>query len=436
MKDLLPPEAPKWQFIEATAREVFGSFGFKEIRIPVLERTELFARSIGEDTDIVEKEMYTFGDRGGDSLTLRPEVTAGIVRSYLEHKTYGMPGPHKFFCIGPMFRYDRPQKGRLRQFHQLDIEVLDDSGPQVDAELFIMADHLLGRLGVDGITLVINSLGCPDCRPNFIKALIDYFAPQKGLLCQDCQRRLQNNPLRVLDCKQEACKQMTKESPLISDFWCDGCREHFEQVKSLTKMAGVDFEENPRLVRGLDYYTRTAFEFKTDRLGAQDAVGGGGRYDLLTEALGGPAKPCTGFALGIERLALLIEDREEWQAGPDIFIVSKGDAPRKLAFYLCQQLRIKEKMWAEMTSEDKSFKAQLRRADKVKAAYVLFLGGDELEQNKTQLKRMSDGEQFAVEMGQVGGYFGSLSGPRINHDIAAFIQDHFIDSICQYMRTG
>ncbi|MCB2194014.1 MAG: histidine--tRNA ligase [Deltaproteobacteria bacterium] len=400
MKDLLPPESPKWRFIEATAREVFGSFGFNEIRTPILERTELFARSIGEETDIVSKEMYTFADRSGDSLTMRPEATAGVVRAFLENKLYAVPGPHKLFTIGPMFRHERPQKGRLRQFHQLDCEVLDDAGPQGDAELLVMAAHLLERLGVREVTLVLNSLGCPECRPGFKQSLLDYFEGHQGALCEDCRRRLSSNPLRVLDCKQEGCKEISQGAPLISGSWCENCAGHFDQVKRLLTMAGVPFETDPKLVRGLDYYTRTAFELKTSQLGAQDAVGGGGRYDGLVEALGGPATPAIGFALGVERLALLLDDRPEWQQGPELFIAALGDEPREWAFDAAQQLR-RAGVWVEMSAQATSLKAQMRRANKSGAARVLIVGGEELAAGSAPLKDMATGEQQDLPLDQI-----------------------------------
>ena len=400
MKDLLPPEAPKWRFIEATAREAFAVFGFREIRVPVLERTELFARSIGEETDIVSKEMYTFDDRGGDSLTMRPEATAGVARAFLEHKLYAAPGPHKLFTIGPMFRHERPQKGRLRQFHQLDCEVLDDPGPQVDAELLVLADMLLGRLGVQGVQIVINSLGCPQCRPAFKQALLAYFEDKKGRLCDDCRRRLAGNPLRVLDCKQQDCRAIAESAPLISDSWCPDCREHFGEVRRLLKAAGVNFSTDPKLVRGLDYYTRTAFEFKTGELGAQDAVGGGGRYDGLIETLGGPATPAIGFALGIERLALLIEDKPQWERGPELFIAALGDEPRSWAFATAQKLR-KAGLWVEMSARAASLKAQMRRANKSGAARVLIVGGDELDAGRAPLKDMASGEQSELPLDEI-----------------------------------
>ncbi|MBU2470713.1 MAG: histidine--tRNA ligase [Proteobacteria bacterium] len=400
MKDLLPPEAPKWRFIEATAREVFGAFGFNELRTPILERTELFARSIGEETDIVSKEMYTFADRSGDSLTMRPEATAGVVRAFLDNKLHAAPGPHKLFTIGPMFRHERPQKGRLRQFHQLDCEVLDDAGPQSDAELLVMASHLLDRLGVRQVTLVLNSLGCPDCRPVFKQELLDYFEGGKGALCEDCRRRLAGNPLRVLDCKQEGCKRIAQGAPLISESWCQGCREHFGQVRRLLTMAGVAYETDPKLVRGLDYYTRTAFEFKTTQLGAQDAVGGGGRYDGLIEALGGPATPAIGFALGVERLALLIEDQPQWETGPKLFIAALGEEPRDWAFNAAQELR-RAGVWVETAAQSVSLKAQMRRANKLGAAQVLIVGGDELKAGSAPLKDMASGEQEELPLDQI-----------------------------------
>ncbi|MCF8032209.1 MAG: histidine--tRNA ligase [Desulfarculaceae bacterium] len=400
MKDLLPPEAPKWRFIEATAREAFAAFGFSEIRVPILERTELFARSIGEETDIVSKEMYTFEDRSGDSLTMRPEATAGVARAFLEHKLHATPGPHKLFTIGPMFRHERPQKGRLRQFHQLDCEVLDDAGPQSDAELLVLADHLLKVLGVAKVQIVLNSLGCPECRPSFKQALLSYFQDKQGRLCDDCNKRLANNPLRVLDCKQEDCKEIAAGAPLISASWCPDCSEHFDQVKRLLGLAGVSYALDPKLVRGLDYYTRTAFELKTGELGAQDAVGGGGRYDGLIQALGGPATPAIGFALGIERLALLIEDRPEWQSGPALFIAALGEEPRAWAFGAACALR-KKGLWVEMSASDVSLKAQMRRANKMNAAQVLIVGGEELKAGAAPLKDMASGDQTDLPLDEI-----------------------------------
>ncbi len=400
MKDVLPPEVYQWQYLEATARRVFAAFGFKELRIPVLERTELFARSIGESTDIVEKEMYTFSDRSGDSLTLRPEATAGVLRAYIEHKVYARPGPHKFFFIGPMFRHERPQKGRLRQFHQIDCEVLADDSPQCDAELLVMLSHLLQRLGLEEISIVLNSLGCPRCRPGYRQALLDYLQARQDELCDDCRRRLASNPLRVLDCKSEGCRQASAGAPVIAQHWCPDCRAHHQQVKELLELAGVAYREDPRLVRGLDYYLRTTFEAVTGRLGAQNAVAGGGRYDGLIQALGGPDQGGSGFALGLERLALLVPQAGE-PPRPRLFIAALGHQPRLWAFARAQELRSRG-VWVEMTSQDKSLKAQMRRAHKLGASRVLIVGGRELESGRAVLKDMDRGDQQEVALARIG----------------------------------
>jgi histidyl-tRNA synthetase len=399
MKDAWPGEARKWQRIEAVAREVLFAFGFGEIKTPVLEKTELFARSIGEATDIVEKEMYTFADRSGDSLTMRPEATAGLVRAFVESKTYAQPGPHKLFLIGPMFRHERPQKGRLRQFHQIDVEVLGDGGPQSDAELIVMLAHLLARLGLSGVKIKLNSLGCPACRPTYRKALSDCLDSRRGKLCDDCRRRLDTNPLRVLDCKVESCQEAAQGAPAMSEHLCQECQDHFGAVKSLIGAAGVDYELDKRLVRGLDYYTRTTFEAIAGDLGAQNAVAGGGRYDGLIEMLGGPVQGAIGFAFGLERLALLLPDEEEAPA-PALYIAAMGEEARAWAFTAAADLR-RAGVWVELTPEDKSLKAQLRRANKMNSAKVLILGPDELTAGKAQIKDMATGEQNEVALDQV-----------------------------------
>ena len=399
MKDTWPDEAGKWQRIESVAREVLYAFGFGEIKTPVLEKTELFARSIGEATDIVEKEMYTFSDRSGDSLTMRPEATAGLVRAFVESKTYAQPGPHKLFLIGPMFRHERPQKGRLRQFHQIDVEVLGDDGPQSDAELLVMLAHLLERLGLSGVKIKLNSLGCPACRPTYREALLNFLDSRRGKLCEDCRRRLDSNPLRVLDCKVESCQEAVEGAPAMSEHLCQACQDHFNTVKQLIGAAGVDYELDKRLVRGLDYYTRTTFEAVAGDLGAQNAVAGGGRYDGLIEMLGGPAQGAIGFAFGLERLALLLPD-EEKEPAPALYIAAMGEEARAWAFNAAADLR-RQGVWVELTPEDKSLKAQLRRANKLNAAKVLILGPDELKTGKAQLKDMATGEQTEVALDQV-----------------------------------
>ncbi|WP_082464570.1 histidine--tRNA ligase [Dethiosulfatarculus sandiegensis] len=399
MKDVLPPEVFKWQNMEKTVREIFRAFGFSEIKIPVLERTELFARSIGETTDIVEKEMYTFSDRSGDSLTMRPEATAGVLRAYVEHKIHAQPGPHKLFAIGPMFRHERPQKGRLRQFNQIDAEILGDESPLLDAELMVMLVHMVESLGLTNVDLHINSLGCSKCRPKYRQALIDFFEPKKQNLCEDCLRRLNANPLRVLDCKVEGCKEQAEGAPVILDHICDECAEHFSQVRKGLDSAGVSYQLDPRMVRGLDYYVRTTFEVVTGDLGAQNAVAGGGRYDGLIEVLGGPPQGGIGFAAGLERLALLAPEPAE-RPGPALFVAALGEKPREEAFKLVQNLRRKG-IWAEMTSQDKSLKAQMRRAGKLDSAKVLILGENELEKGEAVLKNMQDGSQENLPFSEV-----------------------------------
>ena len=301
MRDLLPPETSRWQWVESVAREVFGLYGYREIRLPLLERTELFARSIGADTDIVGKEMYTFPDRKGDSLTLRPEATASVLRAVLENGLDKGAGVKKFYTLGPMFRYERPQKGRYRQFYQINCEAYGVDAPELDAEVILLLLDILTRLQLGEMRLLINSLGCPDCQVKF-KAALGLFLISREGLCEDCQRRRETNPLRVLDCKSVHCKEILKDAPVIRDYLCPDCAAHFARVLELLQRFGVAYEEQPKLVRGLDYYTRTAFEVVAAGLGAQDAVAGGGRYNGLSQELGGPALPAIGFAIGEDRL--------------------------------------------------------------------------------------------------------------------------------------
>ncbi len=301
MRDIMPPESERWQRVESVAREVFYLYGYRELRLPLLERTELFARSIGQDTDIVAKEMYTFPDRHGESLTLRPEATAQVVRAVLENHLERGAGVKKYYTIGPMFRYERPQKGRYRQFHQINCEALGTDAPELDAEVILMLMDLLGRLGLTQVRLLLNSLGCPECQVDFQAKLSLFLASKEGW-CEDCQRRRETNPLRVLDCKSQHCQELLRHAPVIRDSLCDACAAHYSRVLQLLAGFGVPYEEQPRLVRGLDYYTRTAFEVAALGLGAQDAVAGGGRYNGLARELGGPDLPGLGFAIGEDRL--------------------------------------------------------------------------------------------------------------------------------------
>jgi histidyl-tRNA synthetase len=434
MKDVWPAEAAKWRRIESTARRVLAAFGFGEVKTPVLEKTELFARSIGEATDIVEKEMYTFPDRSGDSLTMRPEATAGVVRAFLESKLYGQPGPHKLFLLGPMFRHERPQKGRLRQFHQIDAEVLGDDGPQSDAELIVMLAHLLEELGLAGVVIKLNSLGCPGCRPAYRRALAEFLEAQRGRLCEDCRRRLETNPLRVLDCKVAGCAEAAAGAPAVLDHLDDDCREHFRAVREMLALAGVAHEIDPRLVRGLDYYTRTTFEAIAGELGAQNAVAGGGRYDGLVEQLGGPPTGAIGFAFGLERLAMLVPDAGEAAAGPELFIAAMGRAPRRLAFLAAAELR-KGGHWVEMSPADKSLKAQMRQANKVNARRVLILGESELAADAGQLKHMQSGEQSPAGLNGLGPVFAEGRDLGLEPGDRRRLVDGFLASLAGFFPT-
>jgi histidyl-tRNA synthetase len=399
-KDVLPDEIGKWQFVEKTAREVFEGFGFSEIRIPILERTELFSRGIGEATDIVEKEMYTFTDRGGESLTLRPEATASMARAYLEHKIYSFDPVAKLYCMGPMFRHERPQKGRYRQFTQIDAEVFGVGNPMVDAEVILMLIHFLKKVGLEKLELEINSLGCRECRPRYREELRKFLTGKTFQLCEDCQRRVQANPLRIFDCKVDTCKVAIADAPTVTDFICPECETHFEKVKEYLGMAGLAYILNPRMVRGLDYYTRTAFEVVSYQLGSQNAVTGGGRYDNLFQEIGGLDIPGIGFAIGIERLISLLPGEKDFARYPHIFIAALGPETQKRAFEMASKLHL-EGIRADLDYEGKSLKSQMRRADKLKAAYVLILGEDELNRGRAALRNMADKSQEEVSLDEI-----------------------------------
>lgn len=397
-KDILPEEAGLWQEIERIAADLFEDFGYREIRIPIMERTELFARSIGEDTDIVEKEMYTFPDRKGDLITLRPEATASIVRSYIQHKMYAADPVRKFYMTGPMFRRERPQKGRYRQFYQIDAEIFGVASPYADAELIYLLDTLFRRLGVDDVTAHINSLGCPACRPGFKSALLDYMADRMETLCVDCKRRSERNPLRALDCKVPDCRDAMADAPSILDHLCADCRDHFDTVKTALTDLGVPFEVDKRLVRGLDYYTRTTFEILTGSLGAQSAVAGGGRYDGLIEMLGGPSLPATGFAIGFDRLVEIVGMKaEDYQRAPKLFIAALGPHSQARAFGWSCALGTAG-IQADMDFEGRSLKSQMKRADRSGAEYVLIVGEKELAEGGAVLRNMATKEQETISL--------------------------------------
>jgi histidyl-tRNA synthetase len=388
MNDILPDEAGLWQSVENTAREVLENFGYREIRTPVAEKLELFARSIGENTDIVEKEMYAFPDRNGEWLALRPEATASIVRSYVQHSLHTDSTLRKLYEIGPMFRHERPQKGRYRQFHQIDAEVFGTDSPMIDAEMMHLLCLLMDRIGISGVILNINTLGCPECRQTYREILKDFLTEKGDQFCADCLRRRETNPLRVFDCKVEKCQALLESAPMLIDYICEDCRAHFDAVKDYLEKLGTRYAINPRIVRGLDYYMRTTFELITDRLGAQNAIGGGGRYNGLVRDLGGPDVPAIGFAIGMERLIMLLHQEQPKKVRtPRFFIASLGQEPRASAFLLVQQLRGRG-LEAEIDYEGRSLKSQMRRADKSGARYVLIFGEDELMRRQVQLRDM------------------------------------------------
>lgn len=402
--DIFPGEVEIWQSVEAEARRVFEAYHFAEIRIPILEKTELFSRSIGETTDIVEKEMYTFEDRDSRSegatpatkLTLRPEGTAGVVRAYVESEMYKVEPVRKLYYMGPMFRRERPQKGRMRQFHQIGAEVLGRGDPLIDAEILLLLGDFFNAVGLSEPSLQLNSLGDAACRPGYREKLLAFLRRRTEALCANCRRRMERNPLRVLDCKEVGCIEATKDAPSILDSLCAPCSEHFAAVKRLLGETGVSFALNPRMVRGLDYYCRTTFEWTSAQLGAQSAVAAGGRYDGLVEDLGGPPIPGVGFALGVERLVMLLSMQERrTPPGPELFVAWVGERARDWAFALVHRLR-RAGLSVEMEGEPRSLKSQMRRADKLKALSVLIVGEDELARGKAVWRDMATKRQEEI----------------------------------------
>jgi len=387
--DILPGESGRWHYIEQAARKIFELNGFSEIRVPVMEKTELFRRSIGDATDIVEKEMYTFTDKGENSVTLRPEGTAGVMRAFIEHKLYAQDPVAKLYYLGPMFRYERPQKGRYRQFHQIGAEITGVQDPLADAQVLNMLSAFFREIDLDEPSLQINSLGCPECRPGYRTVLLSFLDGCLDSLCEECKRRFTINPLRTLDCKVPGCIEATTGAPAMTDHLCGACDEHFGGVKHYLDLTGTTYSLNIRMVRGLDYYTRTTFEMTTGQLGSQSAVAAGGRYDGLISALGGPEIPGIGFAIGLERVALLLSQRE-FMSTPDLFIASLGAGERECAFRLMDGL-MSSRVRVEMDYEGKSLKSQMRRADKLKARYSVVIGQNELTSGTAVFKRMADG---------------------------------------------
>jgi histidyl-tRNA synthetase len=399
--DIYPPDIYIWQKAESIAKEIFSSYGFNELRLPIIESTEIFTRSIGETTDIVEKEMYTFRDKGDRSITLRPEGTAPAVRSYVENHLYNMPSPQKFFYSGPMFRYERPQKGRFRQFYQIGAEAFGVAEPKIDAEMLAMLKLFFERLGLNKLNFEINSIGCEKCRPDYKKALSDFFSSKLAGLCPDCNQRYNNNPLRILDCKVESCIELKKGAPETIDHLCGECKTHFESFISLLKFLKINYLINPNLVRGLDYYIRTTFEITSEHLGAQKAVAAGGRYDKLVEEFGGPSTPAIGFAIGMERLIEIIKSTENViEKAPGVFIATIGEKADREGLAIAEKLRGKN-ILVEIGYESASLKSQLRRADRLNAKYVFIIGDDELASGKIKWKNLKDSSQGEIALAEV-----------------------------------
>ena len=405
-KDILPDKSYAWQFVEKTAREVAGVFNAKEIRTPTFEHTEVFLRGIGETTDIVNKEMYTFNDKGDRSITLKPEGTAGVARAFVENGLFNQALPQKLYYITQCFRYERPQAGRLREFHQFGIEFLGASSPDTDAEVILLAKTLLDKLGVQNISLRINSIGCPKCRKNYSDALRAYLAKYKDQLCPLCLDRMEKNPLRVLDCKNDDCKKITADAPVILDYICDECKDHFAKVQALLDIAGVEYTVDSGIVRGLDYYTKTVFEFVSNNIGAQGTVCGGGRYDGLIGEFGATDVPGIGFAVGIERLLMLMENtgvKIPENNGVKLYIAPMGEEESKKAFELSALLR-KKGVSCDIDHMGRGIKAQFKYADKIGAEYVAVLGSNELKDGVVSVKKMADGSQTPVKLDDLCDY--------------------------------
>jgi histidyl-tRNA synthetase len=393
--DILPGEVEKWQYVERVARELCDRFGYVEVRTPVIEREELFAKGTGETTDIVQKEMYSFTDKGGDRITLRPEATPSMVRAFVEHNLENALPSAKLFAMGPMFRYERPQKGRYRQFHQFDVEAFGLEDPAIDAEIIDLAWSLIAELQIPQAELVVNSVGCPECRPKFQEALLAALGDNVSKLCGDCQRRSTTNPLRIYDCKVPADQPIIDALPHSVDYLCERCAVHYAGVKGYLTAAAIPFRESHRLVRGLDYYTRTTFEILGQTLGAQNALLGGGRYDGLVKTLGGADRTGIGFAAGLERLVLALPDTAPVASAPRAFIVAIGDDGRAEAWSLLRELRAGG-MRAQMEFDTRSVRGQMKRADRLAARVTLIVGGDELARGEVTLRDMATGDQRAV----------------------------------------
>ncbi|MBQ7032544.1 MAG: histidine--tRNA ligase [Clostridia bacterium] len=399
--DILPQDAALWRYVEKTAAETARNFGYEEIRTPVFEHTELFQRGVGDTTDVVQKEMYTFNDKGDRSITLRPEGTASAARAYIEHSLHALPQPVKLYYCGACYRYEKPQAGRLREFHQFGIEAFGSTDPALDAEIIALGATIFKKLGCEGLQLNINSIGCPSCRKKYNEALTSYLSAHSETLCETCNTRLGKNPMRVLDCKSPVCKEVAAGAPAILDYICEDCRTHFEAVQGYLRAMNIPFEIDASIVRGLDYYTRTVFEFVSTQIGAQGTVCGGGRYDGLLAELGGNPGPGMGFAMGIERIILVLRAMglvPEEKNPPRIFVASIGQTEAALS--LCQKLR-EAGVYAVCDVAGRSLKAQMKNADREGAAFSLVLGEDEVRSGEAQLKNMETGEKETVSLSDI-----------------------------------
>lgn len=401
--DVLPSESYKWQFVEKRMLETARLYGFNEIRIPVFEHTEVFLRSVGDTTDVVQKEMYTFDDKGGRSITLRPEFTAGVIRSAIEKGLVNGALPVKAAYVGGCYRYEKPQAGRLREFHQFGVECIGAASPSADAEVIALANHVLDAVGIEKISLEINSIGCPECRKDYLAALKSYFEKHTDELCDTCKDRLSRNPMRILDCKSPVCSAIAAKAPVVTDYLCDDCRSHFEAVQKHLDAAGIKYTVNPHIVRGLDYYTRTVFEFVSGDIGAQSTVCGGGRYDGLISQMGGPSTASLGFAMGIERIMLLLEAQGTELPKPDycdLYIATMGENAGVAATGICELLR-KDGFKVQTDICGRGLKAQMKFADKTGASFTMVLGDNECESGNAKIKNMQSGEETEIRLDEI-----------------------------------
>ena len=401
--DVIPGEIELWLELEEKIRNVCHAYGYTEIRTPMFEHTELFQRGIGDTTDIVEKEMYTFVDRGERSLTLRPEGTAPLVRAYIENNLGSGSLPVKLFYYGPMFRYERPQAGRYRQFTQFGVEALGSADPLLDVEAIALPIELYRSCGLSGFEVQLNSIGCPECRPAYREKLIEYFTPHVDSLCKSCQSRLHRNPLRLLDCKVEGCQRIIQDAPAITEFLCSDCSTHFEQVRIHLDDLNIAYKLNPRLVRGFDYYTRTVFEVVSSELGSQNAIGAGGRYDGLIEEVGGKPTPAVGYAVGVDRLLLALKSQDKLQValkGPNLYLAHFGGDTKRKAAQIAHALRGMG-LWIELDYADRSVKAQMKAANRLASQYVLVIGDEELASNEAIVRNMTDGQEQSVRLDEL-----------------------------------